>query len=131
MRLIRQSNRRQGIYYNCFLLQKFNSPQLERCFSHKPPLSLKLITDRVLLVLKLYDKVNPDKVNILNALVVNLISTNLTLFLLRYVRILQFSFPANSRLAFHKRPGPGLARPRRSDNGDRGRVRLRNSRCGR
>ncbi|XP_044272356.1 acyl carrier protein, mitochondrial isoform X1 [Tribolium madens] len=37
---------------------------LERCYSSKPPLTLKLITDRVLLVLKLYDKVNPDKLTL-------------------------------------------------------------------
>ncbi|XP_065173480.1 acyl carrier protein, mitochondrial isoform X1 [Atheta coriaria] len=37
---------------------------LERCYSSKPPLSLKLITDRVLLVLKLYDKVDPGKLSL-------------------------------------------------------------------
>ncbi|KAJ3625282.1 hypothetical protein MTP99_018838 [Tenebrio molitor] len=37
---------------------------LERCYSSKPPLTLKLIADRVLLVLKLYDKVNPDKLTL-------------------------------------------------------------------
>ncbi|XP_018561162.1 acyl carrier protein, mitochondrial isoform X1 [Anoplophora glabripennis] len=36
----------------------------ERSYSSKPPLTLKLITDRVLLVLKLYDKINPDKLNL-------------------------------------------------------------------
>ncbi|XP_060521490.1 acyl carrier protein, mitochondrial isoform X1 [Cylas formicarius] len=36
----------------------------ERSYSSKPPLSLKLISDRVLLVLKLYDKVNPDKLSL-------------------------------------------------------------------
>ncbi|XP_022916564.2 acyl carrier protein, mitochondrial isoform X1 [Onthophagus taurus] len=34
---------------------------LKRCYSAKPPLTLKLIADRVLLVLKLYDKINPDQ----------------------------------------------------------------------
>ncbi|XP_063904713.1 acyl carrier protein, mitochondrial isoform X1 [Zophobas morio] len=36
----------------------------ERCYSSKPPLSLKLITDRVLLVLKLYDKIHPEKLTL-------------------------------------------------------------------
>lgn len=36
--------------------------QAVRCYSHKPPLNLKFIHDRVLLVLKLYDKVDPEKV---------------------------------------------------------------------
>ena len=36
----------------------------ERSYSSKPPLSLKLISDRVLLVLKLYDKVDPAKLTI-------------------------------------------------------------------
>ncbi|KAF7278776.1 hypothetical protein GWI33_008007 [Rhynchophorus ferrugineus] len=36
----------------------------ERSYSSKPPLTLKLIADRVLLVLKLYDKVNPDKLSL-------------------------------------------------------------------
>lgn len=33
----------------------------QRLFSHKPPLSLELIQDRVMLVLRLYDKVDADK----------------------------------------------------------------------
>ncbi|XP_019871720.1 acyl carrier protein, mitochondrial isoform X1 [Aethina tumida] len=33
----------------------------ERSYSSKPPLTLKLISDRVLLVLKLYDKICPEK----------------------------------------------------------------------
>ena len=37
---------------------------LARSYSSKPPLSLKLISDRVLLVLKLYDKVDPAKLTI-------------------------------------------------------------------
>lgn len=37
--------------------------QLVRRYSAKPPLSLKLINERVLLVLKLYDKIDPSKVN--------------------------------------------------------------------
>ncbi|XP_066137513.1 acyl carrier protein, mitochondrial isoform X1 [Euwallacea fornicatus] len=36
----------------------------ERSYSAKPPLTLKLIADRVLLVLNLYDKVNPDKLTL-------------------------------------------------------------------
>uniref|UniRef100_A0A1A9ZDN5 Acyl carrier protein n=1 Tax=Glossina pallidipes TaxID=7398 RepID=A0A1A9ZDN5_GLOPL len=35
--------------------------QMARNYSAKPPLSLKLINDRVLLVLKLYDKIDPSK----------------------------------------------------------------------
>ncbi|EDV50148.2 acyl carrier protein, mitochondrial isoform X3 [Drosophila erecta] len=38
--------------------------QLVRRYSAKPPLSLKLINERVLLVLKLYDKIDPSKLNI-------------------------------------------------------------------
>ncbi|CAG9774087.1 unnamed protein product [Ceutorhynchus assimilis] len=36
----------------------------ERSYSSKPPLSLKLIADRVILVLQLYDKVNPEKLKL-------------------------------------------------------------------
>ncbi|XP_068150045.1 acyl carrier protein, mitochondrial isoform X2 [Drosophila tropicalis] len=35
-----------------------------RKYSAKPPLSLKLINERVLLVLKLYDKIDPSKLNV-------------------------------------------------------------------
>ncbi|XP_014280214.1 acyl carrier protein, mitochondrial isoform X2 [Halyomorpha halys] len=35
-----------------------------RLFSHGPPLTLDLIKERVLLVLKLYDKVNPEKLTL-------------------------------------------------------------------
>ncbi|XP_030385634.1 acyl carrier protein, mitochondrial isoform X1 [Scaptodrosophila lebanonensis] len=38
--------------------------QLVRKYSAKPPLSLKLINERVLLVLKLYDKIDPSKLNV-------------------------------------------------------------------
>ncbi|XP_016993223.3 acyl carrier protein, mitochondrial isoform X1 [Drosophila takahashii] len=38
--------------------------QSVRRYSAKPPLSLKLINERVLLVLKLYDKIDPSKLNI-------------------------------------------------------------------
>ncbi|KRK00733.1 acyl carrier protein, mitochondrial isoform X1 [Drosophila teissieri] len=38
--------------------------QLVRRYSAKPPLSLKLINERVLLVLKLYDKIDPSKLNV-------------------------------------------------------------------
>ncbi|KAH8302996.1 hypothetical protein KR044_012901 [Drosophila immigrans] len=38
--------------------------QSVRSYSAKPPLSLKLINERVLLVLKLYDKVDPSKLNV-------------------------------------------------------------------
>ncbi|KRT78432.1 hypothetical protein AMK59_6586 [Oryctes borbonicus] len=37
---------------------------LVRSYSAKPPLSLKLITDRVLLVLQLYDKIEPTKLKL-------------------------------------------------------------------
>ncbi|CAH2007598.1 unnamed protein product [Acanthoscelides obtectus] len=43
--------------------QRLVTPSV-RSYSSKPPLSLKLITDRVLLVLKLYDKINPDKLQL-------------------------------------------------------------------
>ncbi|XP_017843055.1 acyl carrier protein, mitochondrial isoform X1 [Drosophila busckii] len=38
--------------------------QAVRSYSAKPPLSLKLINERVLLVLKLYDKIDPSKLNV-------------------------------------------------------------------
>ncbi|XP_017022834.1 acyl carrier protein, mitochondrial isoform X1 [Drosophila kikkawai] len=38
--------------------------QSVRRYSAKPPLSLKLINERVLLVLKLYDKIDPCKLNV-------------------------------------------------------------------
>ncbi|KAH8303681.1 hypothetical protein KR018_011637 [Drosophila ironensis] len=38
--------------------------QSVRRYSAKPPLSLKIINERVLLVLKLYDKIDPSKLNI-------------------------------------------------------------------
>ncbi|KAH8378627.1 hypothetical protein KR009_000378 [Drosophila setifemur] len=38
--------------------------QSVRRYSAKPPLSLKLINERVLLVLKLYDKIEPSKLNV-------------------------------------------------------------------
>ncbi|XP_070136189.1 acyl carrier protein, mitochondrial isoform X1 [Drosophila bipectinata] len=38
--------------------------QSVRRYSAKPPLSLKLINERVLLVLKLYDKIDPSKLNV-------------------------------------------------------------------
>ncbi|KAH8415692.1 hypothetical protein KR222_009310 [Zaprionus bogoriensis] len=38
--------------------------QSVRSYSAKPPLSLKLINERVLLVLKLYDKIDPSKLNV-------------------------------------------------------------------
>nr|XP_023012121.1 acyl carrier protein, mitochondrial isoform X1 [Leptinotarsa decemlineata] len=36
----------------------------ERSYSSKPPMTLKLITERVLLVLKLYDKITPEKLTL-------------------------------------------------------------------
>ncbi|XP_013104200.1 acyl carrier protein, mitochondrial isoform X2 [Stomoxys calcitrans] len=38
--------------------------QTARKYSAKPPLSLKLINERVLLVLKLYDKIDPSKLRV-------------------------------------------------------------------
>ncbi|XP_065361104.1 acyl carrier protein, mitochondrial isoform X1 [Calliphora vicina] len=38
--------------------------QVARKYSAKPPLSLKLINERVLLVLKLYDKIDPSKLRV-------------------------------------------------------------------
>lgn len=45
-------------------MQQIGCWQLEctRNYSAKEPLTLQLIKERVLLVLKLYDKVNPEKV---------------------------------------------------------------------
>ncbi|CAH1115934.1 unnamed protein product [Phaedon cochleariae] len=36
----------------------------ERSYSSKPPLTLKLIKERVILVLNLYDKINPEKLSL-------------------------------------------------------------------
>ncbi|XP_057369253.1 acyl carrier protein, mitochondrial-like [Daphnia carinata] len=36
----------------------------KRCFSDKPPMSIPIIQDRVLLVLKLYDKIDPAKLTL-------------------------------------------------------------------
>jgi hypothetical protein len=44
-----------------FFFQKVISPK--RLYSSKPPLTLDFIQGRVLLVLKLYDKVDPNKVH--------------------------------------------------------------------
>ncbi|CDW56292.1 Acyl carrier protein [Trichuris trichiura] len=33
-------------------------------FGHKPPYTMKTVRDRVLLVLQLYDKINPDKLTL-------------------------------------------------------------------
>ncbi|XP_043272630.1 acyl carrier protein, mitochondrial [Venturia canescens] len=43
---------------------KSQSEKCQRGFSEKPPLSLKSIGDRVILVLKLYDKVDPAKLTL-------------------------------------------------------------------
>lgn len=59
------------LIYFCFLFSFINQGskswqwQTARKYSAKPPLSLKLINERVLLVLKLYDKIDPSKVNVL------------------------------------------------------------------
>lgn len=44
-----------------FFFQRLVTPP-ERSYSARPPMTLKLISERVLLVLKLYDKVDPEKV---------------------------------------------------------------------
>jgi len=60
--------------FRSFLLGLAKKPKTQECsgrwqtqsvrrYSAKPPLSLKLINERVLLVLKLYDKIDPSKVN--------------------------------------------------------------------
>ncbi|XP_018913208.2 acyl carrier protein, mitochondrial isoform X3 [Bemisia tabaci] len=49
---------------SCPSLISQNSQVAVRCYSHKPPLNLKFIHDRVLLVLKLYDKVDPEKLTL-------------------------------------------------------------------
>uniref|UniRef100_A0A8C8RV27 Acyl carrier protein n=1 Tax=Pelusios castaneus TaxID=367368 RepID=A0A8C8RV27_9SAUR len=38
--------------------------QFYRCYSDEPPLSLETITERVLYILKLYDKVDPEKLTV-------------------------------------------------------------------
>jgi len=48
-------------FYVCFFFQRVISPK--RLYSSKPPLTLDFIQGRVLLVLKLYDKVDPIKVH--------------------------------------------------------------------
>ncbi|XP_044759660.1 acyl carrier protein, mitochondrial isoform X1 [Coccinella septempunctata] len=40
------------------------SPRLPRFYSSKPPLTIDLISQRVCLVLKLYDKINPEKLTL-------------------------------------------------------------------
>ncbi|KAJ8972634.1 hypothetical protein NQ314_000090 [Rhamnusium bicolor] len=63
---VNKINNHQGPVKNSSLLsstQRLVSPH-ERSYSSKPPLTLKLISDRVLLVLKLYDKVNPEKLTL-------------------------------------------------------------------
>jgi hypothetical protein len=45
----------------CVFFQRVISPK--RLYSSKPPLTLDFIQGRVLLVLKLYDKVDPNKVH--------------------------------------------------------------------
>uniref|UniRef100_A0A5S6QHC3 Acyl carrier protein n=1 Tax=Trichuris muris TaxID=70415 RepID=A0A5S6QHC3_TRIMR len=47
--------------------EKLSAPLFARsrvCFSHKPPNTMKTVKDRVLLVLQLYDKINPDKLTV-------------------------------------------------------------------
>ncbi|XP_076250259.1 NADH dehydrogenase (ubiquinone) acyl carrier protein isoform X1 [Rhynchophorus ferrugineus] len=64
--LIKYNNTQIGVHNNGIQLsaaQRLILPH-ERSYSSKPPLTLKLIADRVLLVLKLYDKVNPDKLSL-------------------------------------------------------------------
>ncbi|KAK3912180.1 Acyl carrier protein, mitochondrial [Frankliniella fusca] len=46
------------------LLVSNQTTDLKRFYSGGPPLSLELIRDRVLLVLKLFDKINPEKLTV-------------------------------------------------------------------
>lgn len=46
------------------LLVSKQTTALTRFYSGGPPLTLELIRDRVLLVLKLFDKINPEKVTV-------------------------------------------------------------------
>ncbi|XP_049873816.1 acyl carrier protein, mitochondrial isoform X1 [Pectinophora gossypiella] len=50
--------------YNSYNLQNGGRKIGVRSYSAGPPLSLDLIKSRVLLVLQLYDKVNPEKLNV-------------------------------------------------------------------
>ncbi|CAK9299911.1 unnamed protein product [Gordionus sp. m RMFG-2023] len=45
-------------------ISQFNFHIFKRKYSSKPPMSLALIEKRVLLVLKLFDKINPDKITL-------------------------------------------------------------------
>ena len=47
-------------------MQALSEPRIEqkRSYSHDAPLTIQFISDRVLLVLKLYDKIDPEKVYI-------------------------------------------------------------------
>ncbi|XP_022120837.1 acyl carrier protein, mitochondrial isoform X2 [Pieris rapae] len=49
--------------YNTSDLQN-GKPQFARNYSHGPPLTIDLIKSRVLLVLQLFDKVNPEKLSL-------------------------------------------------------------------
>ena len=42
--------------------------QQKRNYGHEYPVDIQMIKDRVLLVLRLYDKINPDKVTLLLSL---------------------------------------------------------------
>lgn len=62
MQGLRQAGFSSGTHH-LFLLILFQNRQIMvRNYSAGPPLSLELIRDRVILVLQLYDKINPEKV---------------------------------------------------------------------
>ncbi|XP_045448105.1 acyl carrier protein, mitochondrial isoform X2 [Melitaea cinxia] len=50
--------------YNIQQIQNGNRKIMVRNYSAGPPLSLELIRDRVILVLQLYDKINPEKLSL-------------------------------------------------------------------
>ncbi|XP_054290113.1 acyl carrier protein, mitochondrial-like isoform X1 [Macrosteles quadrilineatus] len=53
-----------NVLQNLGLLNISASAVTKRTYSHEPPHTLELIRDRVLLVLKLYDKVDPQKLKL-------------------------------------------------------------------
>lgn len=53
----------QQNYFTCFISLQNNASLGVRFYSHDP-LSMTTIRDRVLLVLKLYDKVDPEKLTL-------------------------------------------------------------------
>lgn len=103
---------------------------IKRGYAEKPPISYTNAKERVMLVLKLYDKIDPEKV--LKAS----LSLDFKLFnALR--RLIANQIPltphrtAHPGVALHERSGPGLVGSCGGDHGGRGRVLPRDSRRGR